>query len=181
MKKFLTFFVVIVASVIISETVGTASINHTSLVKVKKSPSYHIQVEKANREIACLAKNIYFEAAVESTAGKLAVALVTHNRVVSEKFPNTYCEVVQQGKKNSKGNYIKHKCAFSWMCDGKPDKPWNGDMWKESQRIAKLVYTDHTIPDITDGSTHYHADYVNPYWANSYKRMVRIDRHIFYR
>lgn len=133
-------------------------------------------------EFDCLAKNIYFEAAVESTAGKLAVALVTHNRVVSNKFPNTYCEVIQQGKKDSKGNFIRHKCAFSWMCDGKPDNPWKGIMWKESQRIAKIVYTDpSSIPDITDGSTHYHANYVDPYWAKSHVRTVRIDRHIFYR
>ena len=51
-----------------------------------------------SEELECMIKNLYFEAAVESTAGKLAVAQVTMNRVNSERYPNTVCKVITQGK-----------------------------------------------------------------------------------
>ena len=50
---------------------------------------------EANSDIHCLAENIYFEARGESTAGKMAVALVTLNRVMDERFPDTICGVVK--------------------------------------------------------------------------------------
>ena len=62
------------------------------------------------REVDCLAQNMYFEAGIESKAGKLAVAEVTMNRVKSSEFPNTVCEVVYQR--------TKYTCQFSWICEG---------------------------------------------------------------
>lgn len=134
-------------------------------------------------EIVCLAKNIYFEAAVESTAGKLAVAQVTRNRVLSKKYPDTYCNVVMQGKHTRTGFPIRNMCQFSWYCDGKHDKPFEGEQWAASLRIAFAIYDDVTlsIPDITDGSLFYHADYVRPKWSKYKHKIVKIDRHIFYR
>lgn len=139
--------------------------------------------EISKTEFECLAKNIYFEAAVESTAGKLAVANVTRNRVMDEKYPNTYCGVVKQGKLNWKGNPIRHRCQFSWHCDGKPDIPYKGKQWQISKRIAFYVLTDYnnSVPDITDGATHYHATYVNPWWSGHLRKVVRIGTHIFYK
>mgnify|MGYP003314693505 CR=1 FL=1 len=63
-------------------------------------------------EMYCLAKNIYFESRDQPYIGRLAVAQVTMNRVKSEEFPDTICDVVTQGGER------KHRCQFSWYCDG---------------------------------------------------------------
>ena len=135
-----------------------------------------------SEELECMSKNIYFEAAMESTAGKLAVAQVTMNRVRSHHYPNTVCKVITQGKHYSSGFPVKDRCQFSWYCDGKlDDPPTTGSMWKASQEIAKYVLTTPDLKDITDGATHYHADYISsPRWANPRRRTVEIDTHIFY-
>ena len=135
-------------------------------------------------EIECMAKNIYFEAAVESTAGQLAVAQVTLNRVKSKHYPNTVCEVVYEGPKDANGFPKRDRCQFSWYCDGMGDNPRAGRGWSSSQSIAKWFY-DHQdrLMDITDGATHYHADWMEKYpkWAHKYRKNVRIDDHIFYK
>ena len=133
-------------------------------------------------QLECMAKNIYFEAAIESTAGKLAVAQVTLNRVNSDRFPNTICGVVKQGRHYSNGFPVRDRCQFSWYCDGKHDEPFQGKMWKESTELARYVMKHPNLKDITDGSTHYHADYIpEPRWANPKERTVKIDTHIFYK
>ena len=136
-----------------------------------------------NEEIGCLAHNIYFEAAVESTAGKLAVAHVTHNRVVSDRYPNTYCKVIKEGPVHADGFPKRDRCQFSWYCDGKHDVPFLGRNWSNIQDLASYFYmnTD-DLRDITDGATHYYADYIDsPKWAYQKKKTVKIDTHIFYR
>ena len=134
------------------------------------------------KELECMTKNIYFAAAVESTAGKLAVAQVTMNRVNSERYPNTVCKVITQGKHYKNGFPVRDRCQFSWYCDGKLDEPpTRGSMWKESQEVAKYILTTPDLIDITDGATHYHADYISsPKWANPRRKTVEIDTHIFY-
>ena len=135
-----------------------------------------------SEELECMSKNIYFEAALESTAGKLAVAQVTMNRVRSHHYPNTVCKVITQGKHYSSGFPVKDRCQFSWYCDGKLDEPQTtSSMWRASQEIAKYVLTTPDLKDITDGATHYHADYISsPRWASPRRRTVEIDTHIFY-
>ena len=82
-------------------------------------------------EVNCLALNIYHEARNQPTVGKLAVAMVTMNRVKDERFPNTVCGVVTQGLyKNNQP--IINKCHFSWWCDGKSDKPKDLQSWQYS-------------------------------------------------
>jgi spore germination cell wall hydrolase CwlJ-like protein len=142
-----------------------------------------IVVQMVNpEELECMTKNIYFEAAVESTAGKLAVAQVTMNRVKSQHYPNTVCKVITQGIHYKNGFPVRDRCQFSWYCDGKHDEPpTRGSMWKESQEIAEYVLTTPDLKDITDGATHYHADYISsPRWAEPRRRTVEIDTHIFY-
>ena len=135
------------------------------------------------KQIACLAKNIYFEAAVESTAGKLAVAHVTHNRVSSKHYPNTYCNVIYEGRHHANGFPKRDRCQFSWYCDGRHDSPYPGPTWSRVQDLASYYYANaNDLRDITDGATHYHADYIdNPRWATYKKKTVQIDTHIFYR
>ena len=142
-----------------------------------------IVVQMVNpEELECMTKNIYFEAAVESTAGKLAVAQVTMNRVRSQHYPNTVCKVITQGIHYKNGFPVRDRCQFSWYCDGKHDEPpTRGSMWKESQEVAKYILTTPDLIDITDGATHYHADYISsPKWANPRRKTVEIDTHIFY-
>ena len=112
------------------------------------------------------------------------------NRVKDKRFPDTICEVVKQGptreswKKNGTYYPIKHRCQFSWYCDGKKDV-----VHKKDARIYKEIYNlsyvslikGIRILDITDGATHYHADYVTPAWAQTKTKTVEIGDHIFYR
>lgn len=135
-------------------------------------------------QIQCLAQNIYHEARSESVTGKRAVAWVTLNRVDSVEFPDTVCDVVFQSKKDKKGNPLRHKCQFSWYCDGKDDEISDIDSWNESLHVAEIVYENHSngLPfDPTEGAIMYHASYVNPYWTDSFDKTVRIDDHVFYK
>jgi spore germination cell wall hydrolase CwlJ-like protein len=132
----------------------------------------------ANKELKCMVSNIYFEAAQESVAGKLAVALVTMNRVANPAFPNTVCDVVFEGS-----NRKDLLCQFSWTCSPAVNKstPKTTTSWEESEKIAKIVmFQKESIVDITGGAIYYHADYVNPKWSKIHKKTVTIDRHIFY-
>lgn len=127
----------------------------------------------------CLAMNIYHEARGEPLAGQLAVGLVTMNRVESPRFPDDICSVVKQGR-YWQGNPVRNKCAFSWWCDGKSDTPKDEDAWAESVHLAWRIQQD-TVTDFTDGATHYHAIYVNPWWADEYNYITQIGQHLFYR
>ena len=139
------------------------------------------QMKPSEEEVQCLGRNIYFEAAVESTAGKVAVAYVTLNRVSSAFYPNTICEVVKQGKHYSSGFPVRDRCQFSWYCDGKHDRPFRGKLWENSVELAKFLLESNDLVDITDGATFYHADYISaPRWASAKIKTVTIDRHIFY-
>lgn len=124
--------------------------------------------------LQCLALNVYWEARSEPMQGQFAVAAVTLNRVNDPRFPDDICDVVRQG-----GEVRKHRCQFSWWCDGKKDIPVEADAWRRATTVARLTYAG-VVSDPTDGALWYHADYVNPSWA-SYKTVAaKIGRHVFY-
>ena len=135
----------------------------------------------------CLALNTYHEAKNQSLVGQVATAQVVMNRVEDDRFPSTVCEVVKQGPTRpswedpEKEYPIKHRCQFSWYCDGKDDTPKNEKAWRKAQDVAFLVYYNKIQLDVTEGATHYHATYVRPSWAKTKKRTTRIEKHIFYR
>ena len=135
----------------------------------------------------CLALNTYHEAKNQSLVGQIATAQVVMNRVEDNRFPNTICEVVKQGPTRpswedpNKEYPIKHRCQFSWYCDGKSDVPKNEKAWRKAQDVAFLVLYNKIQLDVTEGATHYHATYVRPAWAKTKKRTTRIEKHIFYR
>lgn len=131
--------------------------------------------EDIDKELKCLALNIYWEARSEPTLGRFAVAAVTLNRVSHKGFPDTICGVVHQGEERG-----LHRCQFSWVCDGKPKRPGNAKAWREAEHIAHtMLFLD--LPDPTDGALWYHADYVSPGWAKAMARVTQIGRHIYYR
>ena len=135
----------------------------------------------------CLALNTYHEAKNQSLVGQIATAQVVMNRVEDKRFPNTICEVVKQGPtrpswEDPKKEYpIKHRCQFSWYCDGKDDTPKNEKAWRKAQDVAFLVLYNKIQLDVTEGATHYHATYVSPAWAKTKKRTTRSAHHLFYR
>jgi spore germination cell wall hydrolase CwlJ-like protein len=129
--------------------------------------------EKQNvmREVDCLAKNIYFEAKGEPRAGKIAVAEVTMNRVKSKQFPRSVCAVVYQKTKGT--------CQFSWVCEGKKVIR-NRAAWKESLQIAETILILDRKYGIIGSAKYFHADYVDPSWAEKKKLIRKIGNHIFY-
>lgn len=126
----------------------------------------------------CLAQNIYYEARGSSYADQIAVADVVLNRMNDNRYPNTICTVVRQGSMNESK---KNVCQFSWYCDGKSDWPQEKDSWVNAQTIAWQIIHNDMFRGITEGSTHYHADYVSPSWAPSLTLKGRIGLHVFYR
>jgi len=158
--------------------------------------------------VMCLAENIYFEARAESVSGKAAVANVTKNRVLDSRWPSTYCEVVQQGPKRESWKtkqdpnlapehrvYYprKHRCQFSWYCDGEADVIWanynngtviemNAKAWRDSVQVA--IWTMGvglvTIEDNTKGAVYYYAhNLVYPSWADTKQYIGVLGNHTF--
>ena len=147
-------------------------------------------------EARCLAENIYHEARNQGTAGWLAVAAVTLNRVTDDRFPDSICGVVFQSETReswrTKGKDVpdiervyypvRHRCQFSWYCDGKPDDINQLGIYMDIMQFSKILLTSRVMMfDITDGATFYHADYVTPSWAKSKIKTIEIGDHIFYR
>lgn len=145
-------------------------------------------------EFICLVENIYFESKGESMRGKIAVGVVTLNRVKDGRYPDTICGVVKQGpireswktKQDStltsdqrQYNPVRHRCQFSWWCDGYKEKIKYDENWIDSVQAAKQAMSGR-YDDLVNGATHYHAIYVNPSWANTLKFIVQIDNHKFY-
>ena len=139
----------------------------------------------ANQQTYCLAQNIYFEARNQSLAGQIAVSHVVLNRVKDNRFPNTICTVIKHGrhvpswKDKTKLIPKRNKCAFSWYCDGKTDKPYNKKVFNHLYKVAEKVRT--MVTDVTGGALYYHSVDVAPWWAEHFTITTMIDDHIFYR
>ena len=132
--------------------------------------------------LVCLALNIYHEARDQPFIGQVAVAQVVMNRVHDDRYPDDVCEVVMQGPTYSwKPDFpVRHRCQFSWYCDGKSDKTPDQTAWKQALVIAQGVHTGN-LDDFVEGATHYHATYVLPEWAETKYKTVQIGEHVFYR
>lgn len=128
-----------------------------------------------DRQLQCLAQNIYHEAGYEPFEGKAAVAQVTLNRAASGKFPDDICKVVYQ--KNVV--YDKVLCQFSWYCEGKAGvKPKNTVAYEQSMEAAKKVLLEGFRLPSLNNALYFHGDYINPGWNK--ERVAKIGRHIFY-
>lgn len=130
--------------------------------------------------VMCLALNMYHEARNEGEEAMMAVAEVTLNRVEDSNFPNDVCSVVKQARKNPDGSVKLNACQFSWYCDGKSDKMYEA-YWRHKAYEMAVDYLTGLETDMTDGATHYHADYVSPYWSTSFDKTTKVGSHIFYR
>lgn len=135
----------------------------------------HVSAEDRLKQLDCLTRNIYWEAASEPFEGKVAVAQVTLNRVEDGRFSNTVCGVVYQ--KNV--FYQRVVCQFSWFCEGNHKiRAVHKPMWQESELVAKKVLLENFRLPGMKNALYYHADYVNPNWRKP--KIDQIGRHIFY-
>jgi spore germination cell wall hydrolase CwlJ-like protein len=149
----------------------------TNRINVIKSNSYAKteSIESIEKNLTCLALNVYREAGHEPFEGKVAVAQVTLNRTQHPSFPNTVCDVVYQ-KNSFMGKIV---CQFSWYCDSTHRlRPVNKQAYEESYRVAKMVYLEDFKLESVKSALYYHADYVNPNWGK--KKVTKIGAHIFY-
>jgi len=143
-------------------------------LKTKEYNAKYITMAEREKQLTCLAKNIYFEAAREPFEGKVAVAQVTINRTNSGKFPEDICDVVFQKTKVAD----RIVCQFTWYCERGPKIPNKDSEYVESLEVAKKVLLENfRLPSLTH-AMYYHADYVNPNWK--LPRITKIGRHIFY-
>jgi len=122
----------------------------------------------------CLALAIAYEAGQEPIAGQEAVAQVILNRVRHANYPGSVCGVVWQGSARRTG------CQFTFTCDGSLRRPRTAAQMAAARAVAVRVLAGEST-DHVRGATHYHADYVSPYWAPSLARVRQIATHIFYR
>lgn len=123
----------------------------------------------------CLATALYHEARGESVEGQFAVAEVILNRVDSDTFPNSICNVVYQGARNGQPG-----CQFSFACDGNSEAMHERTAAQLSTRIAALMGAG-APRALTKGATYFHTRSVNPRWARVFERTADIGAHLFYR
>lgn len=126
------------------------------------------------RALDCLTAAVYYEAGFEPLEGAEAVAQVVLNRVRHPAFPKTVCGVVFQGSNRTTG------CQFSFTCDGSLARPPARAAWERARRIANAALAGAIMPAVGN-ATHYHADYVAPYWSASLLKVAKVGAHIFYR
>ena len=132
--------------------------------------------KEAQRQVTCLAENIYFEAASEATIGKIAVAFVTINRVLSNMFPKTICGVVHQK--------VNGMCQFSWVCDPSAQQKRHvikhTGLYNDILKLAvEFVHYHRVFEDVTKGALYFHSTSVNPRWRLF--KTAQLGNHVFYR
>lgn len=125
------------------------------------------------RALLCLTQAVYYEAGFEPVEGRRAVAQVVINRMRHPAFPKSVCGVVYQGARDP-------VCQFSFVCDGSLYRRPALGAWKQAEAIARAAL-DGFVEREVGGATHYHANYVAPYWAPRLAKLTQIGAHIFYR
>jgi spore germination cell wall hydrolase CwlJ-like protein len=177
-----------------------------NLVDVIMSPIVDITI--TSKDVDCLAKNIYYEAATEPEEGKVAVAMVTINRVRDGRFGKSICSVVDQRTVRVKSievtetkmvqtgmfgqpKAVQQKamvvqnvsiCQFSWRCMFVRKPKDSDDRWEESQRVAQDLLKGNYADWQGKYSTalYFHATNVRPSWASTKQYVTRIGGHHFY-
>lgn len=130
--------------------------------------------DDAARALECLTQAVYYEAGNEPTDGQRAVAQVVLNRVRDRAFPASVCGVVYQGSHRRTG------CQFTFTCDGSLRRRPVPSLWTRAQAVAQAALNGEVYAPV-GSATHYHANYVSPWWAPSLSRIGSVGAHIFYR
>ena len=122
----------------------------------------------------CLSEALYFEARGESVKGQFAVAEVILNRVENKRYPDTVCDVINQGTGK------RYQCQFTYTCDGRKEIIAEPRAFERVGKVARLML-DGAPRMLTEGATHYHTKSVRPRWAGIYPRTATIGYHHFYK
>ena len=143
---------------------------------IRPMKPFHLRTDTddGQRALQCLAQAVYYESAREPRLGQEAVAQVVLNRVRHPAYPKSVCGVVFQGAARTTG------CQFSFTCDGSLRWAPEPGLWAQAQAVARRALSGHVAKTV-GSATHYHADYVAPYWAPTLVKMRQVGAHIFYR
>ena len=163
--------------------------------------------DKINRDLTCLAQNIYYEAGNEVEEGRVAVGLVTINRSQSGRYPSTICGVVNQKTAVSKSRTVTEDrvqydavgrkrvvtdqrqvtstrtvCQFSWRCENVTKIKYNSTRWNNSLEVAQNLLAGgyEEFRDKYRNAEYFHEVHIRPAWARQKHRIDRIGGHIFY-
>jgi spore germination cell wall hydrolase CwlJ-like protein len=163
----------------------------------------------SDRDVDCLARNIFYESGGEPTEGKIAVGIVTVNRAQDPRFGRSVCEVVKARTVVVKSREVKQTemvkigyfgppekvtttktvveqvpvCQFSWVCGGYARQPKATDeRWVESREIAEgIARGDYEEYRAKYGTAMYfHANGIRPIWAKTKKFVTKTGHHLFY-
>ena len=173
--KFTAYLMGLVAVAFLIQNVTQTKMEKLREGQMLSSPDI-VSIKTRERQLECLAMNIYREAGHENFEGKVAVAQVTMNRASHPSFPKDVCAVVFQ-----KSVVIDRViCQFSWYCDtAHRARPINQSAYNESMAVAKKVLLEGFRLDIMKEALYYHANYVNPRWP--LEKIGSIGNHIFYK
>jgi len=173
--KFTSYLIGLVAVAILVQNITQTKMEKLREGQMLSSPDI-VSIKTRERQLECLAMNIYREAGHENFEGKVAVAQVTMNRAAHPSFPKDVCAVVFQ-----KSVVIdKVICQFSWYCDtAHKARPVNQSAYNESMAVAKKVLLEGFRLDVMKEALYYHANYVNPRWQ--LEKIGSIGNHIFYK
>lgn len=130
-------------------------------------------------EHRCLSEALYFEARDQGWRGMLAVGAVIQNRVRHSRYPSSVCAVVRQGR-YWRGRPVKHKCQFSFWCDGKHERPAEKRAWNTARNLAAMLLSGRIEIVGLESATHYHTTAVKPLWSKRLERRKQVGSHIFY-
>jgi hypothetical protein len=136
---------------------------------------FHFRGTPAEREqaIQCLATAALYEAG-DDPGGQKAVIQVVLNRLALPQYPKTVCGVVYQGSDRPTG------CQFSFTCDGSLVRRPEHEGWPAARALARRALSGQVFAPVGT-ATHYHTDWVVPYWMPTLDKIAQIRSHIFYR
>jgi spore germination cell wall hydrolase CwlJ-like protein len=178
MEKSIRFVAYVLGFLAVLSLVQTVTANKFEVLK-ERSGQYSndiVSIKTIEKQLDCLALNIYREAGHEPFEGKVGVAQVTMNRVKDGRFGNDVCGVVYQK------NVVMEKvvCQFSWACNSvHRNRPINKEAYNESYAVAKKVLLENFRLDVFKDALYFHAVYINPQW--NLDKIGKIGQHIFYK
>lgn len=164
-----------IANILFAIVVQTLAVDPAKLINNIETTMNHnakteMNIQLTQRELNCLALNVYHESRGEPILGQLAVAYVTINRATDDRYPDDICSVVWQDSQ------------FSWTSDRNSDKPKDAISWDIAQSVAIMISSEYSpIIDVTDGATMFHAVGSKPSWRKRFNKTAQIGGHVFYR
>ena len=194
--------------VLADNTTFTGQVLHQAGTLVEQTVNLIATPFLSDRDVDCMAKNIFYEAGGESREGKIAVAQVTLNRAQDPRFGKSVCEVVKARTTVLKSREVKRTemvrvgyfgrpeqvtvkemvkqpvtvCQFSWMCGTSPKPKSTDERWIESKEIAEAIARGELQEERAKYGTamYFHAAGIRPIWAKTKAFVKRTGHHIFY-